>query len=103
MLLQDDLIWAASWLYKATKEANYWNYVKEYIHYLEFPISVLKQEERFVGGSIMEFGWDTNHAGINVLVSQVSKTPAFYFLLIFLAIVLFYFNLIMLQLFKIFV
>ncbi|KAH7537878.1 hypothetical protein FEM48_Zijuj03G0139800 [Ziziphus jujuba var. spinosa] len=73
----DDLIWAASWLYKATKEANYWNYVKEYIHYLEFPISVLKQEERFVGGSIMEFGWDTNHAGINVLVSQWVVTDPF--------------------------
>ncbi|KAL6126983.1 hypothetical protein ACLB2K_075028 [Fragaria x ananassa] len=32
---QDELIWGASWLYKATKAAGYWKYVKDNIHYLE--------------------------------------------------------------------
>ncbi|KAL6131868.1 hypothetical protein ACLB2K_070241 [Fragaria x ananassa] len=31
----DELIWGASWLYKATKAAGYWKYVKDNIHYLE--------------------------------------------------------------------
>lgn len=82
MLLQDDLIWAASWLYKATKDGNYWNYVKENIHYLVSSVSV-KQEQPYVGGSIMEFGWDTKDAGINVLVSQVAKTHLFIYLFIY--------------------
>ncbi|XP_062153698.1 endoglucanase 8-like isoform X1 [Alnus glutinosa] len=55
---QDELIWGAAWLFKATREPKYGNYVVENIHIL--------------GNSIgyAEFGWDTKHAGINVLVSK---------------------------------
>lgn len=69
------MIWGASWLYKATKAANYWNYVKENIHYLESSSTVVRNVKGFpvpfVGGGITEFGWDCKHAGINILVSQV--------------------------------
>jgi endoglucanase len=60
-LLQDELIWGAAWLFKATREPKYGNYVVENIHIL--------------GNSIgyAEFGWDTKHAGINILVSKVIK------------------------------
>ncbi|KAK7312078.1 hypothetical protein VNO77_35645 [Canavalia gladiata] len=51
----DELIWGAAWLYKATNGAAYWNFVKANIQSL--------------WGS-NEFGWDSKHAGINVLVSQ---------------------------------
>ncbi|KAJ7949586.1 Endoglucanase [Quillaja saponaria] len=51
----DELLWAAAWLYKATKVSKYWNFVKENVHYIS-------------GG--VEFGWDSKHAGINVLFSQ---------------------------------
>ncbi|KAB1210845.1 Endoglucanase 4 [Morella rubra] len=58
---QDELLWGAAWLFKATKEPNYWNYVAENMH---------KLENYFVIGSCAEFGWDSKHAGINVLVSE---------------------------------
>lgn len=60
--VQDELLWGAAWLFKATKEPNYWNYVAENMH---------KLENYFVIGSCAEFGWDSKHAGINVLVSEV--------------------------------
>ncbi|KAF8044270.1 hypothetical protein BT93_A2305 [Corymbia citriodora subsp. variegata] len=91
----DELIWAALWLYKATKAPTYWNYVVSNRHYLNyyklktfnavpfaggsFPWSrhylnhsKLKtfNANPFVGGSFAEFGWDTKHAGINVLTSE---------------------------------
>ncbi|XP_048429339.1 endoglucanase 4-like [Pyrus x bretschneideri] len=50
----DELVWGATWLYKATNTPDYWNYVRNNIV-----------------GDITEFGWDSKHAGINVLVSQV--------------------------------
>ncbi|TQD72730.1 hypothetical protein C1H46_041736 [Malus baccata] len=70
---QDELIWGASWLYKATKDPNYWNYVKNNINSLEFNVvirNVNGNPVASVGGSFAEFGWDTKHAGINILVSQ---------------------------------
>ncbi|KAH7537880.1 hypothetical protein FEM48_Zijuj03G0140000 [Ziziphus jujuba var. spinosa] len=57
----DELVWAASWLYKATKEANYWNYVKENMQ----------------GGNIKEFGWDAKHAGINWAMTDPSDSNLF--------------------------
>ncbi|XP_021752097.1 endoglucanase 8-like [Chenopodium quinoa] len=54
---QDELIWAATWLYRATKLPYYSNYVLNNIH-----------KNR---GNFAEFGWDTKHAGINVLVSKL--------------------------------
>ncbi|KAH7511387.1 hypothetical protein FEM48_ZijujUnG0018800 [Ziziphus jujuba var. spinosa] len=52
--------------YEATKAQMYWNYVRENIHNLEN--ASLNSIE---GGSFTEFGWDSKHAGINVLVSNV--------------------------------
>nr|GLL21066.1 endoglucanase 17-like [Ipomoea trifida] len=57
---QDELLWAAAWLLKATLQPLYWNYVKGNI------INFRPQIER----AISEFGWDSKHAGINVLISK---------------------------------
>ncbi|XP_073020782.1 endoglucanase 8-like [Primulina eburnea] len=53
---QDELVWAAAWLHKATGNSQYWNYVSQNIQYLT--------------NAMLEFGWDAKHAGINVLVSK---------------------------------
>ncbi|KAK7263844.1 hypothetical protein RJT34_31441 [Clitoria ternatea] len=60
---QDELIWAASWIYKASKSAYYWDFVKANI--------------QSMGGNIVEFGWDSKYAGINVLVSQWVMADAY--------------------------
>ncbi|XP_058745761.1 endoglucanase 8-like isoform X2 [Vicia villosa] len=54
----DELVWGAAWLYKASNDKTYWNFVKSNIQSL---------------GSLSEFGWDSKHAGINVLISEVSR------------------------------
>ncbi|KAL5073531.1 hypothetical protein RYX36_012515 [Vicia faba] len=53
----DELVWGAAWLYKASNDITYWNFVKSNIQSL---------------GPLTEFGWDAKHAGINVLISEVS-------------------------------
>ncbi|THG16967.1 hypothetical protein TEA_010501 [Camellia sinensis var. sinensis] len=53
---QDELIWAAAWLHKATKATYYWNYVTRNVHSLDSVFA--------------EFGWDAKHAGINILLSK---------------------------------
>lgn len=53
--IQDELIWGAAWLYKASNNENYMKFVKSNIQSIQ----------------PYEFGWDAKHAGINVLVSQV--------------------------------
>ncbi|XP_062092150.1 endoglucanase 8-like [Humulus lupulus] len=69
---QDELVWGAAWLFKATKEPYYWNYVTTSIHTLNSIV-----EHRDIDGviytdgySFAEFGWDTKTAGINVLMSK---------------------------------
>lgn len=57
LVIQDELVWGAAWLYKASNDQIYWNFVKSNIQSL---------------GPLTEFGWDSKHAGINVLISQVS-------------------------------
>ncbi|RDY06234.1 Endoglucanase 8, partial [Mucuna pruriens] len=52
----DELIWGAAWLYKASKVAYYWDFVKANIESLD--------------SNFFSFGWDGKHSGINVLVSQ---------------------------------
>ncbi|XP_022159640.1 endoglucanase 8-like [Momordica charantia] len=52
---EDELIWGAAWLFKATKAAYYWNYVTKNINKIQ---------------NSAEFGWDTKDAGINVLISK---------------------------------
>ena len=46
-------------MFKATKAANYWNYITK------------NGIQSYSDGSFAEFGWDTKHAGINVLISKV--------------------------------
>lgn len=68
---QDELIWGAAWLFKATNEQKYWNYVVENIHYLENSVKTESKKAVYVGGCFADFGWDGKNAGINVLVSRV--------------------------------
>lgn len=63
---QDELIWGAAWLYKASNKPNYRDFVKANIQSM---------------GNLDEFGWDCKHAGINVLVSHVTNlSTTLYFL-----------------------
>ncbi|KAJ9560847.1 hypothetical protein OSB04_006007 [Centaurea solstitialis] len=56
----DELLWAAIWLYKATDNQRYLNYV-------------IDNGDSFggIGWSITEFSWDVKFAGIQVLASQL--------------------------------
>ncbi|PIA65554.1 hypothetical protein AQUCO_00100802v1 [Aquilegia coerulea] len=55
----DELLWAAAWLYKASNQQKYWDYVVNNIH--------LISENNY---TICEFGWDDKHAGIYVLMAN---------------------------------
>ncbi|KAK8512714.1 hypothetical protein V6N12_030130 [Hibiscus sabdariffa] len=55
---QDELLWAAAWLHKASRRRGY----REYI--------VKNEVVLRAGDTINEFGWDNKHAGINVLISK---------------------------------
>ncbi|XP_031099388.1 endoglucanase 8-like [Ipomoea triloba] len=55
---QDELLWAAAWLHKASRRRLY----REYI--------VRNEVVLRAGETINEFGWDNKHAGINVLISK---------------------------------
>ncbi|KAJ6721293.1 ENDOGLUCANASE [Salix viminalis] len=55
---QDELLWGAVWLHKATRRRRY----REYI--------VKNEVILHAGDTINEFGWDNKHAGINVLISK---------------------------------
>ncbi|KAI4357597.1 hypothetical protein L6164_001535 [Bauhinia variegata] len=55
---QDELLWAAAWLHKASRRRLY----REYI--------VRNEVVLRAGDTINEFGWDNKHAGINVLISK---------------------------------
>ncbi|OVA03000.1 Glycoside hydrolase [Macleaya cordata] len=63
---QDELVWAAAWLHRATNKQYYWNYVNNNIHNLEIGDSVSNN-----GGVFAEFGWDAKHAGINIFFSKL--------------------------------
>ena len=67
--MQDELLWGAAWLHKATKNHSYINYIQINGKTLGVQINrkTLGADE-----NINEFGWDNKHAGINVLVSKVS-------------------------------
>ncbi|KAD3066550.1 hypothetical protein E3N88_34430 [Mikania micrantha] len=56
----DELLWAAMWLYKATDDHRYLSYV-------------IDNADSFggIGWSITEFSWDVKFAGIQVLASQL--------------------------------
>ncbi|XP_027355311.1 endoglucanase 24-like isoform X2 [Abrus precatorius] len=55
---QDELLWGAAWLRRATEEENFLNYIQS-------NGKTFGAEE-----NINEFGWDNKHAGLNVLVSK---------------------------------
>ncbi|XP_057477508.1 endoglucanase 8-like [Actinidia eriantha] len=55
---QDELLWGAAWLHKASRRREY----REYI--------VKNEVVLRAGETINEFGWDNKHAGINVLISK---------------------------------
>lgn len=59
-IVQDELLWAAAWLHKASRRREY----REYIAKNEVILRA--------GDTINEFGWDNKHAGINVLISKVT-------------------------------
>ncbi|CAH9097994.1 unnamed protein product [Cuscuta europaea] len=54
---EDELLWGATWLFKATKNAYYWNYVNT--------------NAKQIQGDVSEFGWDAKNVGINVLISNI--------------------------------
>lgn len=60
--IQDELLWGAAWLHKASRRRKY----REYIMRNEITLHA--------GDTINEFGWDNKHAGINVLISKVIYT-----------------------------
>ncbi|KAM6582142.1 hypothetical protein CsatB_009144 [Cannabis sativa] len=71
---QDELLWGAAWLFKATNEPYYWNYVMTNRQTLKsstivkhIDIDGVKYSNAY---SFAEFGWDTKTAGINVLISK---------------------------------
>ncbi|KAJ6807604.1 endoglucanase 17-like [Iris pallida] len=55
---QDELLWGAAWLHKASRRREYREYIKR------------NEQVLGAGDSINEFGWDNKHAGINVLISK---------------------------------
>lgn len=62
MQLQDELLWAAAWLYKATNNYYYLNY--------------LGNNGNSLGGTgwaMTEFGWDVKYAGVQTLVAKVTR------------------------------
>ncbi|WKA06859.1 hypothetical protein VitviT2T_024739 [Vitis vinifera] len=66
----DELGWGAAWLYKATNNESYWNYVQYTINNLPKYIKVMDTDGTLsYRDNFAEFGWDTKVAGINVLVS----------------------------------
>ena len=58
---QDELLWGAAWLHKASRQRVYRDYIKK------------NEVALGASDSINEFGWDNKHAGLNVLISKVQK------------------------------
>ena len=56
---QDELLWGAAWLHKATSSPTYLNYIQS------------KGQSLGADGSDNIFGWDNKHAGARFLLSKV--------------------------------
>ena len=52
---QDELLWAATWLYIATRKPKYLKYI----------------QEESISASVAEFSWDLKYAGAQILLSKV--------------------------------
>lgn len=61
--MQDELLWAGSWLYVATKQAKYHHFITE----------------EAISNSVAEFNWDLKYAGAQILLTEVflSSTSLF--------------------------
>lgn len=59
---QDELLWGAAWLRRASQDGSYLNYIQN------------NGKTLGADDNINEFGWDNKHAGLNVLVSKVTYT-----------------------------
>jgi hypothetical protein len=62
--VQDELLWAAAWMYQATNNQYYLNY--------------LGNNGDSMGGTgwgMTEFGWDVKYAGVQALVAKVKLSP----------------------------
>lgn len=58
-IVQDELLWGAAWLYKATKDGRY-------LHYI--------QHNTNLGGTTIfrpTMDWDNKYAGVQVLLAEV--------------------------------
>ncbi|CAJ2643841.1 unnamed protein product [Trifolium pratense] len=51
----DELMWAATWLYMATKKSIYLKYI----------------QEEAISATVSEFSWDLKYAGVQVLLTQL--------------------------------
>lgn len=60
---EDELLWAALWLYKATDKEDYLEYV-------------INKANSFggIGWAITEFSWDVKFAGLQIIASKVTDT-----------------------------
>ncbi|XWS54335.1 hypothetical protein CRYUN_Cryun10bG0081100 [Craigia yunnanensis] len=56
----DELLWAATWLFRATGEENYLKYVVDNAVYMGG-----------TGWAVKEFSWDKKYAGVQILLSKV--------------------------------
>nr|XP_043623071.1 endoglucanase 24-like isoform X2 [Erigeron canadensis] len=66
IVVQDELLWGAAWLRRASQGENY-------LAYIQNNGKTLGAED-----NINEFGWDNKHAGLNVLVSKEVLEGNFY-------------------------
>ncbi|KAJ0970067.1 hypothetical protein J5N97_022944 [Dioscorea zingiberensis] len=59
-ILQDELLWAAAWLFEATNEQDYLKYTIEN-----------SESMGGTGWAVREFSWDNKYAGLQILLSKV--------------------------------
>ncbi|KAK4842031.1 hypothetical protein QYF36_014609 [Acer negundo] len=56
----DELLWGATWLYRATEEEYYLKYVVDNAEYMGG-----------IGWAVKEFSWDNKYAGVQILLSKI--------------------------------
>lgn len=54
--VQDELLWAATWLYKASRKSAYLKYITD----------------EGVPANVAEFNWDLKYAGAQIVLSEVN-------------------------------
>lgn len=60
-VVQDELLWAAAWLHRATNDEYYLKYV------IDNAVSL-----GGTGWAVKEFSWDNKYAGVQILLSKVN-------------------------------